>query len=104
MERGRRRRRRRGGTAGNGSGRLDSRAAGQAVVSQHTAACRGWARGRREWQLDFMFQLYVDGRMYEYVKKKERRRRIKAKGAQEERSRTVGRSENSGGALVMWWA
>ena len=55
-----------------------------------------------------MFQLYVDGRMYEYVKKKERRRRIKAKGAQEERSRTVGRSENSGeggkGPLVMWWA
>ena len=43
-----------------------------------------------------MFQLYVDGRMYEYVKKKERRRRIKAKGAQEERSRTVGRSENLG--------
>ena len=37
-----------------------------------------------------MFQLYVDGRMYEYVKKKERRRRIKAKGAQEERSRAVG--------------
>ena len=43
MERGRRRRR----TAGNGSGRLDSRAAGQAAanwgqaVSQHTAACRG---------------------------------------------------------------
>ena len=41
-----------------------------------------------------MFQLYVDGRMYEYVKKKERRRRIKAKGAQEERNRTVGSSEN----------
>ena len=35
--------------------------------------------------------------MYEYVKKKERRRRIKAKGAQEERNRTVGRSENLGG-------
>ena len=57
-----------------------------------------------------MFQLYVDGRMYEYVKKKERRRRIKAKGAQEERSKTVGRSENSGGGregkgpLVIWWA
>ena len=42
-------------------------------------------RGEREWQLDFMFQLYVDGRMYEYVKKKERRRRIKAKGAPEAR-------------------
>ena len=27
-------------------------------------------KGEREWQLDFMFQLYVDGRMYEYVKKK----------------------------------
>ena len=24
-------------------------------------------RGRVEWLLDFMFQLYVDGRMYEYV-------------------------------------
>ena len=23
---------------------------------------------RREWLLDFMFQLYVDGRMYEYVR------------------------------------
>ena len=42
-------------------------------------------KGEREWQLDFMFQLYVDGRMYEYVKKKERRRRIKAKGAPEAR-------------------
>ena len=28
-------------------------------------------KGGREWLLDFMFQLYVDGRMYEYVKKKE---------------------------------
>ena len=26
-------------------------------------------KGGREWLLDFMFQLYVDGRMYEYVKK-----------------------------------
>ena len=25
-------------------------------------------KGEREWQLDFMFQLYVDGRMYEYVR------------------------------------
>ena len=37
-----------------------------------------------------MFQLYVDGRMYEYVKKKERRRRIKAKGAREARRRSPG--------------
>ena len=47
-------------------------------------------KGEREWQLDFMFQLYVDGRMYEYVKKKERRRRIKAKGAREARRRSPG--------------
>ena len=31
---------------------------------------RGKGReGQLEWLLDFMFQLYVDGRMYEYVKR-----------------------------------
>jgi hypothetical protein len=33
--------------------------------------------GKGEWLLDFMFQLYVDGRMYEYVKED------KVRGAEE---------------------